>query len=75
MTNEEEIKILDGIGIYSYKEYTAARMAIKAIEKQIPKKPVIEEYFYGEIRDCPSCGIELKPCNYCPKCGQAIDWK
>lgn len=47
------------------------RLAIKALEKQIPKKPI-------EL-NCPRCrfnGINnsLWVFTYCPECGQAIDW-
>ena len=52
--------------------------AIKALEKQIPKKP-----FYDKNRDdfnaykCPVCNDEymiLSGDNYCTVCGQALDW-
>ena len=61
-------------------------VAIKALEKQIPKKPVeYEDKYYG----CTVCGNVLmikwvkyptvqtsKKCGlpYCMNCGQAIDW-
>lgn len=48
--------------------------AIKAIDKQIPKKPEIE----GEYYICPVCGVyqETSEGNppYCINCGQAIDF-
>ena len=47
--------------------------AIKAVEKQIPKKPEIE----GEYYICPVCGVyqETSEGNppYCINCGQAIE--
>ena len=53
------------------------KIAIEALEKQIPKKP-------RETRCalmCARCGHKIteKGCkklyrNYCKKCGQAIDW-
>ena len=58
-------------------------MAIKALEKQIPKKPIVE---YKDTNDCiteiewkcPICGtnyIELAPCGeWCNYCGQKLDW-
>ena len=58
----------------------AQGIAILALEKQIPKKPD----FYGDSEDgkmlCSSCGEDLwdlKECgfNYCPYCGQALDWE
>lgn len=55
-------------------------MAIQALEKQIPKKVVHSHH-------CPSCdkGLPIKgitddycsECfkwNYCPSCGQSLDW-
>ena len=50
--------------------------AIKAIDKQIPKKPEIK----GEYYVCPICGVyqeyltDGKP-PYCVNCGQALDWQ
>ena len=55
--------------------------AIKALEKQIPKKPLhIHKNYY-----CPICkedgwmlwddAIPNDMDKYCGKCGQAIDWK
>lgn len=47
-------------------------MALKSLEKQIPMK--IEDE--GEIT-CGSCGAVLSGddwFDYCPWCGQAIDW-
>ena len=53
--------------------------AIKAIDKQIPKKPKIHREFevlgmIHEIYLCPSCGAMLDTEDYCTNCGQAI-WK
>lgn len=63
----------------------ALNMGIKALEKQIPKKPDIEGDGYGPdgnlVYDtwiCPTCGvsyeIDYDDYDYCPACGQAIDW-
>lgn len=47
-------------------------MAIKALEKQIPKKPT-DRCMYKE---CPACGeVEIEFCKYCPNCGQKLDWR
>ena len=56
----------------------ALEMAIKALEKQIPKKP-IENDTYGEYYKCPICNkyiVDNFGCGYkfCRECGQAIDW-
>ena len=58
-------------------------IAIKALEKQIPKKPNIEGDGYADgqlVYDtwiCPFCGkhyeIYYDSYDYCPNCGQHID--
>lgn len=60
------------------------RMAIEALEKQIPKKPTYEdESISGGVLVydtwiCPCCGkvyeLDYDDYKYCPECGQAIDW-
>lgn len=66
----------------------AMKMAISALEKQIPKKPVMKnddgiECDSGMPPYCPTCGIELTdriPFDnkdfyfHCLNCGQALDW-
>lgn len=66
--------------------HEALVMAIKALEKQMPKKPrIIEEerqvdvdkWALFDICHCPICGNEMEYMNeweFCWKCGQAIDW-
>ena len=55
-------------------------VAIKAIEKQIPKKPEPKKDASGEYYVCPICGVyqeyltDGKP-PYCVNCGQALDWQ
>lgn len=57
-------------------------IAIKALEKQIPKKPFEKEVIgvsmtgYKHKGQCPKCSstvLQYKG-NYCPNCGQALDW-
>lgn len=59
-------------------EFEALQMAIADMEKQIPKKPNRhEEDIIGEYYSCPNCmNNELDDIfdNYCPRCGQALDW-
>ena len=85
MTYEEAKKILtelkpipvDGFKIIA----KAYDLAIEALEKHIPKKPIIrktEDYFgYVKYILCPNCKeVEFgfnQPC-FCDRCGQAIDW-
>ena len=58
-------------------------IAISAIEKQIPKKPInVEKHYY----ECPCCEHDLGVSDddifvyenyrpmYCLNCGQALDW-
>ena len=61
----------------------AKKIAVEAMEKQIPRKPIVPV----DTWLCPSCG---EPAEYqqklgdnvlyhgqhdfCPRCGQAIDW-
>lgn len=52
----------------------AFSMAIKALEKQIPKKPDFTED--KEFALCPCCngnGLADKQ-KYCDNCGQKLDW-
>lgn len=52
---------------------------IKALEKQIPKKPAVSEdqpVRYVITYKCPDCGGKFTGTvsNYCYHCGQALDW-
>ena len=53
--------------------------AIASMKKQIPKKPVFKNDFYGGHLYCPSCMKVIMSTilncqsNYC-NCGQALDW-
>lgn len=63
----------------------ALEMAIKALEKQIPKNPTYEgdgyapdgAFIWGELI-CPCCGrryeVDYDDYDYCPDCGQKLDW-
>jgi hypothetical protein len=88
MTEQKVIETLEYIRYCNdYKacaESIALDMAIKAMEKQIPKKPDIEGDGYDPdgnlVYDtwiCPNCEehyeIDYDYYDYCPKCGQAID--
>lgn len=62
----------------------AIRIAISALEKQMPKKQDLEGDGYADgklVYDtwiCPGCRKEYEldydEYKYCPECGQAIDW-
>ncbi len=52
----------------------ALKLAISAIEKQIPKKPKDIGHFI-KIYVCSCCenSVLLQP-SFCENCGQALDW-
>lgn len=60
-------------------------MIVQALEKQIPKKPTYEGDGYAPdgtfVWDewlCPCCGkryeVDYDDYDFCPDCGQKIDW-
>lgn len=62
----------------------ALEIAVEAMRKQIPKKPAVPV----DTWLCPSCGEPVEyqrklgdnvlyhgQHDFCPKCGQAIDWE
>lgn len=81
MTIERAIEILNPEHKEHYESIEpvieACRMAISALEKQIPMQ--ITEVHVDEYV-CPVCGAE-NSCNqgvvedkFCPECGQALNW-
>ena len=90
MTESEAIKICNTIGFaisFSNPKGTplnttkeeiskAMKMAIQALEKQIPKKPYKDnENGIYEKEYCPICHRSLFPNDHHCICGQAIDWR
>lgn len=86
-TNEEAIDCLKKnkptSGFYMLQE--SVDMAIKALEKQVAKKPSFEGDGYDPdgnlVYDtwiCPCCEkhyeVDCEEYDYCPSCGQRIDW-
>ncbi|NLC14593.1 MAG: hypothetical protein GX768_11200 [Chloroflexi bacterium] len=61
----------------------ALEMAIEALERQMPKKPLEQRYVNYEIENelighCPSCRIKWDVAfwqKYCSNCGQKLDWR
>lgn len=59
-------------------ENSVYELAIKALEKQIPKKPIT---YKGTNRaDCPICGATVRGIDnpfgdWCSKCGQRLLWE
>lgn len=101
MKSSEAIKILKKDSCYECSQGTdsplnceygecrvskATRVAIRALEKQIPKKPIMKQYFEkleDEYLCCPTCGEILTdriPADnktfyfHCMNCGQKFDW-
>lgn len=88
MTYEEAIKNINALnavcgqkGLYDAEFESALALAIEALEKQIPKKPLhMHKNYY-----CPICkedgwmlwddAVPNDMDKYCGKCGQAIDWE
>ena len=88
MTENEAIELIENdLKLHSKdlssKYKNGLRMAINALEKQIPKRPDIEGDGYADghlVYDtwiCPNCGkyyeIDYDNYDYCPNCGQHID--
>lgn len=89
MTNEEArmnleklLQIYDDPGIIDFAVIVESiKMALEALEKQIPKKPKYkaEDRFvknhFTEYSYCPVCEKEVVEGDmFCVMCGQAIDW-
>lgn len=78
MTEQKALEVLEALLTYdlSVDEEIAVDMGIKALEKQIAKKPLVEdERAFFRFHHCAECkqilAIEF---NYCENCGQKIDW-
>lgn len=58
------------------KSRNAVSKAIEELEFRVEKKPVtVNTHMSGLfVPGCPTCENELTDEEYCPVCGQAIDW-
>ena len=90
MTESEAIKELQqyvGLPFEMDVLEEAAKMAIQALEKQIPKKPRKTDSYRGVLKRvyayvCPTCGNvclekymnKRQNTMFCWNCGQKIDW-
>ncbi len=92
MTIEEAIERFRGlnIGRESFSEEygeeifcgdaEACELGVKALEKQMPKKPILSDkqnVRYAMQFTCPCCGkyfTGVGIADYCYHCGQALDW-
>lgn len=77
-------KVIDSCA--EYEDIGTVEECREAREKQIKKKPSIwgdgydsEGKMIYDMYDCPNCGksyeIDYSDYEYCPECGQAIDWR
>lgn len=81
MTEKEALEFFERfIKTAPVNPYTqSAKLAIKALEKQIPKKPYDVDT-ERKAFDCPEClstiyiNKDVRDCGYCCICGQALDW-
>ena len=60
-------------------ETMAMKLAVEALEKQMPKKPIKaeEHIMYSMCYVCPNCQKNFSGtgiASYCYHCGQALDW-
>ena len=88
MTNEQAITVLNMIEAHGDLAIKAKELAIRALRKQIPQKAKAEYIAQGgvitcfETHVCPNCDRNLYDdeagitvyYDYCPDCGQALDW-
>lgn len=79
MTVEEALTYLRELVPPSARHLEAMRLAKEALEKQIPKKPIGDLDSVPHYR-CPYCNRAVKlyendrGFDFCPDCGQHIDW-
>lgn len=85
MTNKEAIEYLndefvDDSSVFAPTRNNVLQMAIEALEKQIPKKPILSEeqpIRYVKTYMCPVCKKGITGTNiakWCYHCGQKLDW-
>ena len=74
MTESEAIELLTSQLTFNELNREAKQMAVNALEKQIPQKPIFDSYHRAGYR-CPNCN-NINPWGYkhCKHCGQKLDW-
>ena len=78
MTESEAIELIEkDLKLHSKdlssKYKNGLRMAIQALEKQIPKKPKTDDRYVMYICQCCNDFVKVSH-NYCQNCGQKLDW-
>ena len=69
--------IIDGIDYYISCDYDRMKLdAADALEKQIPKKPIMRKDVAETYYICSECEMEVDRFddNYCSDCGHKLDW-
>lgn len=68
--------------VYTDDAIEALTYAAKVVDKEIPKHPYVLSTEYGKHTQafyvCPFCGspeIDQERGDYCPKCGQKLNWE
>ena len=89
MTNEQAIAhFKEQLEIFGGEHHEAMKVAIEALEKQMPKKPIYSDFDdngFDEIiphrAECPACGESVdfgkwnaEESHHC-ECGQALSWE
>ena len=86
MTESEAIKVLKMVEAHGSLTTKAKDIAIKALEKQIAKKPIeVKGLIFSLTKDgseaheiiceCPNCRSRKLKRGFPCKCGQRIDWE
>lgn len=99
MTVQEAIDLIKQVPLYRYEcelqkgrqsdLFKALNKAIEIMEKQIPKKPIVQETTEKKLYKCPCCDgflMEIviqtyglhqwgRKVKYCANCGQKLDWE
>ncbi len=80
MTYKNAITVLSMIETNGYIPTLAKEKSIEALEKQMPKKVLLERNIYL----CPNCGANAETdcgddmldyrLHFCDNCGQKLDW-
>ena len=61
--------------VYTDDAINALKYAAKVVDKEIPKKPIAVSITMSICPSCKSPFIEKGSGDYCPGCGQKIDWE
>ena len=81
MKPEEAIAEIRESGLYGNQVHMETlELALESLEKQVPKKPNVKELpdAFGRLywNVCWACDEEIESdYDYCPDCGQRIDWE